>query len=174
MKFCVTATNAAFVQPAGHPRVGHEPLLLPRHHRCLPCTPGGQPEAVQLETAAVHSRVLPLPPCGLRVLNIGQLPAVHRRSHDAPPGALTRCSCGAATSPPSWTPCWKIQCLALVNCSTPFTKMGLAHLRGITRLHMEGATAASIAAARALGLPATTADCTKRESLCFSDTESGP
>ena len=67
-----------------------------------------------------------------------------------------------------------IQCLVLDHCSIPFTKMGLAHLRGITRLHMEGANAASIAAARALGLPATTADCTQWESFSFSDTESGP
>ena len=49
-----------------------------------------------------------------------------------------------------------IQCLVLSNCPSPFTGVGLAHLRGITRLHMGYANAASIAAARDLGLPVTT------------------
>ena len=48
-----------------------------------------------------------------------------------------------------------IKCLALYDCSIPFTEVGLAHLRGITRLHMHGSNAASIAAARDLGLPVT-------------------
>ena len=49
-----------------------------------------------------------------------------------------------------------IRCLVLDHCSIPFTEVGLVHLRGITRLHMEGANAASVAAARDLGLPVTT------------------
>ena len=30
-----------------------------------------------------------------------------------------------------------IQCLMLRNCSIPFTEVGLAHLKGLTRLHMQ-------------------------------------
>ena len=67
-----------------------------------------------------------------------------------------------------------IQRLVLYDCSIPFTEVGLAHLRGITRLHMYGANAASIAAARDLGLPATTGDCTEWSAFRFSDVESGP
>ena len=53
-----------------------------------------------------------------------------------------------------------IKCLVLYGCSIPFTEVGLVHLRGITRLHMLGANAASIAAARDLGLPVSMGDCT--------------
>ena len=67
-----------------------------------------------------------------------------------------------------------IQCLVLNGCSTPFTEVGLAHLKGITRLHMADANAASIAAARDLGLPATTGGLTEISAFRFSDTESGP
>ena len=67
-----------------------------------------------------------------------------------------------------------IQCLVLYNCRIPFTEVGLAHLRGITRLHMQHANAASIAAARALGLPATTGGWTEASAFRFSDAESGP
>ena len=64
-----------------------------------------------------------------------------------------------------------IQCLVLYGCSMPFTAAGLAHLRGIARLHMGGANAASIAAARGLGLPATTADWTEISAFRWSDRE---
>jgi hypothetical protein len=67
-----------------------------------------------------------------------------------------------------------IQCLVLRDCRIPFTEVGLAHLRGITRLHMRGADAATIAAAHALGLPATTGSCTMMSDFRFSDAESGP
>jgi hypothetical protein len=67
-----------------------------------------------------------------------------------------------------------IQCLVLHACSTPFTEVGLAHLRGIIRLHMQGANAVSIAAARDLGLPVTTGDWTEFSTFRFSDAESGP
>ena len=69
-----------------------------------------------------------------------------------------------------------IKCLVLWHCSVPFTEVGLAHLKGITRLHMQNANAASIVAARDLGLPATTGACLWAEWTAFrySDTESGP
>ena len=71
-----------------------------------------------------------------------------------------------------------IQCLVLNGCSIPFTGVGLAHLRGITRLHMGYANAASIAAARDLGLPVTTGHWPPPGAhsyvFRFSDTESGP
>jgi hypothetical protein len=67
-----------------------------------------------------------------------------------------------------------IKCLVLDTCSIPFTEVGLVHLRGITRLHMEDADAVSIAAARDLGLPATTGICTELSAFRFSDAESGP
>ena len=67
-----------------------------------------------------------------------------------------------------------IQCLVLYECRIPFTEVGLAHLRGITRLHMGYAYAASIAAARDLGLPATTGGWTEWSAFRFSDTKSGP
>ena len=67
-----------------------------------------------------------------------------------------------------------IKCLVLWNCFIPFTEVGLAHLRGITRLHMQGANAASIAAARDLGLPATTGGWTEFSAFRYSDTASGP
>ena len=67
-----------------------------------------------------------------------------------------------------------IQCLVLYECSIPFTEAGLAYLRGITRLHMGLANAASIAAARDLGLPATTGGVTEYSAFRFSDAESGP
>ena len=67
-----------------------------------------------------------------------------------------------------------IKCLVLYDCSTPFTEVGLAHLKGITRLNMGDANAASIAAARDLGLPATTGACTELSAFCFSDAETGP
>ena len=66
-----------------------------------------------------------------------------------------------------------IQCLVLWGCSIPFTEVGLAHLKGITRLHMGDANAASIAAARDLGLPATTDDCTEWTAFRYSDAGSG-
>ena len=67
-----------------------------------------------------------------------------------------------------------IQCLVLDTCSIPFTEVGLVHLRGITRLHMEDADAVSIAAALDLGLPVTTGECTEYPAFRFSDAESGP
>ena len=67
-----------------------------------------------------------------------------------------------------------IKCLVLYHCSIPFTKVGLAHLRGISRLHMWGVNAASIAAARDLGLPATTGHYTEYSAFRYSETESGP
>ena len=67
-----------------------------------------------------------------------------------------------------------IKCLVLWNCSIPFMEVGLIHLRGITRLHMRHANAASIAAARDLGLPATTGDCIEISAFRFCDAESGP
>ena len=67
-----------------------------------------------------------------------------------------------------------IQCLVLNWCSIPFTEVGLAHLRGIARLHMKDANAASISAARDLGLPATTGVRTELSTFRLSDTESGP
>ena len=67
-----------------------------------------------------------------------------------------------------------IKCLVLHGCSNPFTEVGLVHLRGITRLHMRYANAASIAAARDLGLPATTGLCTEWSAFRYSDTASGP
>jgi hypothetical protein len=67
-----------------------------------------------------------------------------------------------------------IKCLVLYGCSIPFTEVGLAHLKGIARLHMRGANAASIAAARDLGLPVTTGGVTKFSAFRYSDAESGP
>ena len=71
-----------------------------------------------------------------------------------------------------------IQCLVLYWSRIPFTVGGLTHLQGITRLHMQGANAASIAAAHSLGLPATTGARLWGElefsSFHFSDAESGP
>jgi hypothetical protein len=67
-----------------------------------------------------------------------------------------------------------IKCLVLYRCSIPFTEVGLAHLREITRLHMLYAHAAYISAARDLGLPATTGDCTGYSAFRFSDAKSGP
>ena len=67
-----------------------------------------------------------------------------------------------------------IQCLVLYYCRIPFTEAGLVHLRGITRLHMQGANAASTAAARDLGLPVTTGYWTETSAFRFSDAESGP
>ena len=69
-----------------------------------------------------------------------------------------------------------IHCLVLWHCSIPFTEVGLVHLKGITRLHMDGADDASIAAARDLALPATTGHFMGRSApiFCFSDAESGP
>ena len=67
-----------------------------------------------------------------------------------------------------------IKCLVLADCSIPFTEVGLVHLRGISRLHMRNANAASIAAARDLGLPATTGAFTGVSAFRFSDAESGP
>ena len=68
-----------------------------------------------------------------------------------------------------------IKCLALFGCSIPFTEVGLANLRGITRLHMRYANAASIAAARDLGLPVTTGNCLWAQFSAFrySDADSG-
>ena len=67
-----------------------------------------------------------------------------------------------------------IKCLVLWSCSFPFTEVGLAHLRGIARLHMQNANAASVAAARDLGLPATTGAWTEWYAFRYSDAESGP
>ena len=67
-----------------------------------------------------------------------------------------------------------IKCLVLYECNFPFTEVGLAHLKGITRLHMFGANAASIAAARDLGLPVTTGGCTEWSPFRYSDAASGP
>jgi hypothetical protein len=67
-----------------------------------------------------------------------------------------------------------IKCLVLWHCSIPFTEVGLIHLRGITRLHMQCANAVCIAAARDLGLPATMGACTELSAFRWSDTVSGP
>ena len=68
-----------------------------------------------------------------------------------------------------------IQCLVLYHTSIPFTKVGLAHLQGIARLHMGGnGSASSIAAARDLGLPVTKGFSLRYYAFRFSDTESGP
>jgi hypothetical protein len=67
-----------------------------------------------------------------------------------------------------------IKCLVLAYCGIPFTEVGLVHLRGITRLHMGDSNAASIAAARDLGLPATTGGVAEYSAFRFSDAESGP
>ncbi len=68
-----------------------------------------------------------------------------------------------------------IRVLDMGGCSQPtITDAGLAHLVGITRLHMEYANGASIAAARDLGLPVTTGDWTEASAFRFSDAESGP
>ena len=67
-----------------------------------------------------------------------------------------------------------IKCLLLAECRIPFTEVGLVHLRGITRLHMRNANAASIAAARDLGLPATTGAHREWSAFRYSDAESAP
>ena len=67
-----------------------------------------------------------------------------------------------------------VKCLVVHRCSIPFTEAGLAHLRGVIRLHMGGANAASIAAARVLGLPLTTGGVTEYSAFRCSDAESGP
>ena len=68
-----------------------------------------------------------------------------------------------------------IRVLDMSCCSQPtITDAGLAHLVGITRLHMQGADEASVAAAHALGLPATRGSCTMMCDFRFSDAESGP
>ena len=67
-----------------------------------------------------------------------------------------------------------IKCLVLYDCRIPFTEAGLVHLRGIARLHMQYANAASIAAARDLGLPATTGVSREISAFRFRDRESGP
>jgi hypothetical protein len=66
-----------------------------------------------------------------------------------------------------------IRCLVLYACSIPFTEAGLVHLQGIARLHMQYANAVSIAAARDLGLPASTGDNTELSAFRFSDRQSG-
>ena len=66
-----------------------------------------------------------------------------------------------------------IRCLVLYNCSIPFTEAGLATLRGIARLHMQYANAASIAAARDLGLPVSSGVNIELSAFRFSDRESG-
>ena len=68
-----------------------------------------------------------------------------------------------------------ISCLVLYRCSIPFSGVGLAHLQGIARLHMQDANAVSIAAAHGLDLPATTGDrlWEQQFSFRFSDWESG-
>ncbi len=60
------------------------------------------------------------------------------------------------------------------SCRIPFAEVGLANLKGISRLHMRYANAASIAAAHDLGLPATTGEQTEVSTFRWSDTESGP
>ena len=67
-----------------------------------------------------------------------------------------------------------IKCLVLESCSIPFTEAGLVHLKGISRLHMGDANAASTAAARDLGLPATTGGRTEISAFRYSDADSGP
>ena len=68
-----------------------------------------------------------------------------------------------------------IRVLDMTCCNQPtITDAGLAHLVGITRLHMGLANAASIAAARDLGLPVTTGADAKPSAFRHSDTVSGP
>ena len=114
---------------------------------------------------------------GIRVLNIGECPQftdaafVHLKGIHT----LLMWFCRQPTITDAALAHLKgIKCLVLADCSIPFTEVGLVHLKGITRLHMWGANAASIAAARDLGLPATTGDCTGWSAFSYSDTESGP
>ena len=114
---------------------------------------------------------------GIRVLNIGECPQFMDAAFAHLKGihTLLMWHCRQPTITDAALAHLKgIQCLVLEGCSIPFTEVGLAHLRGITRLHMWGANAASIAAARDLDLPVTTGHYAEYSSFRFSDTESGP
>ena len=113
---------------------------------------------------------------GIRVLNMSLCPQLTDAAFAHLKGihTLLRWSCDQPTITDAALAHLKgIQCLVLHDCSIPFTETGLAHLRGITRLHMECANAASIAAARDLGLPATTGACTQWSAFRYSDAGSG-
>ena len=114
---------------------------------------------------------------GIRVLNMSECPQLTDAAFAQLKGihTLHMCYCTQPSITDAALAHLKgIQCLVLCECSIPFTEVGLVHLRGITRLHMEGANATSIAAARGLGLPATMADWTEWSAFRFSDTASGP
>ena len=114
---------------------------------------------------------------GIRVLNMSRCPQLtdaafvhHKGIHTL---LMWRCNQPTITDA-ALAHLKGIKCLVLWNCGIPFTEVGLAHLKGITRLNMGDANAASIAAARDLGLPATTGACTELSAFCFSDAETGP
>jgi hypothetical protein len=112
---------------------------------------------------------------GIRVLNIGFCPQFTDAAFAHLEGihTLLMAFCNQPTITDAAPAHLKgIKCLVLYQCSIPFTEAGLVHLRGITRLHMQGADDSSIAAARDLGLPATTGVCTEFSAFRFSD-ESG-
>ena len=114
---------------------------------------------------------------GLRVLNMSSCPQLTDAAFAHLKGihTLLMWNCSQPTITDAALAHLKgIQCLVLDHCRNPFTKVGLANLRGITRLHMDHANAASIAAARDLGLPVTTGECTEASAFRFSDAESGP
>ena len=157
MSFCdqPTITDAWPGAPGGHPEAEHF-VLQPAHpHGRGPCPPAGHSRAQHEQLRAVHGRSFCAPQGHPHAAHAALRPAHHHG-----------CSAGA--------PQGHIKCLVLHRCSMPFTEVGLAHLRGITRLHMQDANAASIAAARDLGLPATTGECTESSAFRYSDTQSGP
>ena len=122
------------------------------------------------DAAFVHLR-------GIRVLNMSRCPQLTDAAFAHLKGIHTllmlRCSQPAITDA-ALAHLTGIKCLVLFGCRIPFTEVGLAHLHGITRLHMWGANAASIVAARDLGLPATTGVSRKWSAFSFSDAASGP
>ena len=114
---------------------------------------------------------------GIRVLNMGSCPQLTDAAFAHLKGVhtlLMRYCHQPTITDAALAHLMGIKCLALVGCSIPFTEVGLDHLKGITRLHMLGANAASIAAAHDLGLPVTTRACTGVSAFRFSDTELGP
>ena len=128
-------------------------------------------------TQAILTDAALAPLRGLRVLNMSACPQLTDAAFAHLKGihTLIMWNCNKPTITDAALAHLKgIQCLVLCECSIPFTEAGLAHLRGITRLHMMDANAASIAAARDLGLPVTTGACTELSAFRWSDTESGP
>ena len=114
---------------------------------------------------------------GIRVLNIGYCPQLTDAAFAHLKGihTLIMVLCHQPTITDAALAHLKgIQCLVLWQCTIPFTEVGLAHLKGIPRLHMRGANAASIVAARDQGLPVTTGDYTEWSAFRYSDAQSGP